>query len=46
MRDILEQLKNNNTTESTRDAYLGTWKNFNKFIIRLDYIPKNMGGEN
>ena len=29
----------NKHKESTKSNYLGIWRNFNKFIIQLDYIP-------
>ena len=38
---ILESLKSNQHRNSTTRSYYGTWKNFNKFIIKLDRKPKN-----
>ena len=37
----MEELKINKNRNSTRKAYHNTWKNFNKFLIRLDTIPKS-----
>ena len=39
IKEILIKLKEENNRSSTNNSYYGTWKNFNKFIIRLDYIP-------
>ena len=33
-------MANNTLRESTKVNYLNVWKNFNKFIILLDYIPE------
>ena len=41
MTEILEQLQHGNLKESTRKVYHGVWTKFNKFIIRLDYIPES-----
>ena len=40
MRKILEELKNERHQKSTRDNYYTIWKNFNKYILRLDVMPK------
>ena len=40
MKDIMSRLKNQHHEESTRENYYGIWKNFNKFVIRLDEKPK------
>ena len=40
MEMILEELKNDNNRLTTRDTYYKVWKAFNKFVIKLDRIPK------
>ena len=40
-REILDKLKDQKHTSSTKKMYYGVWKNFNKFIVRLDQIPEN-----
>ena len=39
MRQQFNYLKANQNRDSTKANYLGIWKQFNKFIIRLDSIP-------
>ena len=36
---MLERLKSEQFKPSTGDNYYGIWKNFNKFVIKLDVIP-------
>ena len=38
---ILDSLKGKQHRGSTADTYYGIWKNFNKFIIKLDHRPKD-----
>ena len=38
---IIEKLKANQTRESTACNYLSIWHKFNKFLMRLEVIPKN-----
>ena len=40
MISILENLKRKSTRESTYETYYRIWQSFNKFIIKLDYKPK------
>ena len=40
MKRILESLKNKSCRESTNANYLSIWRNFNKFVIKLDVRPK------
>ena len=37
---VIEDLRNQNNKKSTKNNYYNVWTNFNKFIIKLDYIPK------
>ena len=39
MQDILENLKYAKNRENTKNNYLGIWRNFNDFVIRLDRKP-------
>ena len=39
MKQILDKLKSNSCRKSTKDNYLGTWRRFNKFVIKLDVKP-------
>ena len=39
MKLILEKLQRQKHRDTTKLAYLGIWRNFNKFVIRLDHIP-------
>ena len=39
--EIVNKLRMEKSRESTRNLYYGVWKNFNKFIIRLDKKPKS-----
>ena len=41
MDNILQQLKQMRHRDSTCSNYYGIWKNFNKFILRLDIKPTN-----
>ena len=41
MRCILEKLRIQNKRSSTAKNYLGIWRNFNNFIIKLDKKPYN-----
>ena len=40
MENIIENLKNKQTRSTTNDTYLRIWRQFNRFIIRLDVKPK------
>ena len=40
MENLLEQLKQEGNRDSTKKVYHTIWKNFNKFLIRLDRMPK------
>ena len=40
MQQILDQLKQDTNRSSTKKVYYNVWKNFNKFLVRLDSIPK------
>ena len=40
MERIIEKLKSCKNCESTKRNYLGIWRNFNKFVMRLDKPPK------
>ena len=40
MQHLLESLKNSKYQESTRKVYHQIWNSFNKFIIRLDSLPR------
>ena len=37
MEQVLERLKSMQTRKSTQNNYHGVWRNFNKFLFRLDY---------
>ena len=39
--NILDKLKTKRVWDSTNKNYLAIWRVFNKFIIRLDHIPKS-----
>ena len=39
MNLILESLQATQNRESTRKNYYSIWKQFNAFILRLDYVP-------
>ena len=41
MTDIMDRLKYESLRETTSKTYLGIWRNFNKFLIRLDIKPKS-----
>ena len=41
MNEIIESLKGKVNQSSTRSNYLGIWRNFNKFLIKLDRKPKS-----
>ena len=38
-KEVLERLKYQKNRPTTRYNYHGVWKNFNKFVIRLDHKP-------
>ena len=38
---IVEQLKNTQTHQSTAINYLGIWRQFNKFLVKLDTMPEH-----
>ena len=38
---VIENLKNKQVRNTTSKNYLGIWRHFNKFIIRLDHKPKS-----
>ena len=40
LEELLDQLKYEGNRKSTRGTYYNVWKNFNKFLIRLDRMPK------
>ena len=40
MQNIVEKLLSKQTRESTARNYLSIWREFNKFIVKLDVIPK------
>ena len=40
MENLLEQLKQEGNRDSTKAIYHTIWKNFNKFLIKLDRMPK------
>ena len=40
MEELLDQLKQDVHRKTTRGTYYNVWKNFNKFLIRLDRMPK------
>ena len=40
MDNILQNIRNYRNRNSTKQNYLGIWQNFNKFLIRLDSMPK------
>ena len=40
MRRILNQLENQKNKNSTKKVYLNIWRQFNKFVIKLDPLPK------
>ena len=40
MKNIIEKLKSQRCRDSTRQTYYRIWKLFNKFLIRLDNMPK------
>ena len=39
VRQIMERICNAKHRKTTRKAYIGMWRKFNKFVIRLDKIP-------
>ena len=39
MNLILERLKANSCRKSTNQSYLGTWRRFNQFLLKLDWKP-------
>ena len=41
MEEILDRLKYEKHRKSTKGVYLNVWQNFNKFLIRLDSMPKS-----
>ena len=41
LEEILDDLKTGGNRCTTKKTYYGIWKNFNKFLIRLDHIPRN-----
>ena len=41
MERLLDSLKYETTRDSTARTYYNVWKNFNKFIIKLDVKPKS-----
>ena len=41
MQIILERLRSHTNRSSTEQNYLGIWRNFNSFIIKLDKKPEN-----
>ena len=41
MDRIIERLKSCKNRETTKRNYLGIWRNFNKFIMRLDHPPNS-----
>ena len=41
LEGLLDQLKSSHNRKSTRTYYHNVWTNFNKFIIRLDRMPKS-----
>ena len=38
---IIERLKNLQNRSSANNNYVSMWRHFNKFLIRLDYIPQS-----
>ena len=46
MKLILEKLKNNQTRQSTKNNYVQIWRQFYRFIIKLDEIPDGLGIQN
>ena len=40
INNLLEQLKAEGNKDTTKMSYYKTWRKFNQFVIRLDYIPK------
>ena len=40
MNMILESLKMNKVRKSTSCNYMSIWRNFNKFLVKLDHMPK------
>ena len=38
---VIEELKNHKHKLSTKKNYRKIWENFNKFIVKLNYIPKS-----
>ena len=40
LRSVIERLKNNKHQPTTRHNYLGIWRKFNNFVIKLDSIPR------
>ena len=41
LQEVREQLLNSVHRNSTRKNYHGVWQNFNKFVIKLDWIPES-----
>ena len=39
LANVLEELKTQGHQSSTKKMYYGVWKNFNKFLIKLDWMP-------
>ena len=39
VEDIIERLKNSQRRTSMNKNYISVWRHFNKFLIRLDYMP-------
>ena len=40
MQNIIENLRRNQTRDSTAKMYYSVWKQFNNFLIKLDSLPK------
>ena len=38
---IIEKLVQNKNRQSTKNNYLGIWRQFNRFIMRLDVVPNS-----
>ena len=41
IEQIIEKLKNVQNRSSTNRNYISIWKHFNRFLIRLDYMPES-----
>ena len=39
MKLILEKLRSERHCESTKKSYIGTWRKFNEFLVKLDQLP-------